>query len=234
MKPAKSGGATDEPRSKFHPNRQTTPAQPPSAARATGAALLMATNSSALLVPATPPATNTVAGVDIREVKPPVEIPSGWTWLWIVLAVLAAVAVGWWFWRRMRRKAVERKVEIIVPPHARAYDRLRAALDLINQPEPFCVAVSAALRTYLEERFDFRAPERTTEEFLVELQDTALLGLHQKRSLAGFLEQCDLVKFAREQPDREALRELYNAAFKLVRETQAGPAAQLGSRGGGA
>jgi hypothetical protein len=194
----------------------------------------MATNSSALLVPATPPATNTVAGVDIREVKPPVEIPSGWTWLWIVLAVLAAVAVGWWFWRRMRRKAVERKVEIIVPPHARAYDRLRAALDLINQPEPFCVAVSAALRTYLEERFDFRAPERTTEEFLVELQDTALLGLHQKRSLAGFLEQCDLVKFAREQPDREALRELYNAAFKLVRETQAGPAAQLGSRGGGA
>ena len=173
-------------------------------------------------------------GTSVREVKPPVEIPSGWAWLWIVLAVLAAVAVGRWFWRRMRRKAVERKVEIIVPPHARAYDRLRAALDLINQPEPFCVAVSAALRTYLEERFDFRAPERTTEEFLVELQDTALLGLHQKRSLAGFLELCDLVKFAREQPDREALRELFDAAFKLVRETQAGPVTQPGAQGGAA
>ena len=172
--------------------------------------------------------------MDIREVKPPVEIPSGWTGLWLLLVVLAAAAVAWWIWRRTRRKIVERKVEIIVPPHTRAYDRLRAALELINQPEPYCVAVSAALRTYLEERFDFRAPERTTEEFLVELQETALLGLYQKRSLAGFLEQCDLVKFAREQPGREALRELYNAAFKLVRETQAGPVAQPGSRGGGA
>lgn len=194
----------------------------------------MATNSTALVVPATPSATNTAAGVDIREVKPPVEIPFGWAWLWIALLVLAAVAGGYGCWRRMRRKTVERKIEIIVPPHTRAYDRLRAALDLINQPEPFCVAVSAALRTYLEERFDFRAPERTTEEFLVELQDTARLGLYQKRSLAGFLEQCDLVKFAREQPEREVLRELYNAAFKLVRETQAGPVAQPGARGGAA
>jgi hypothetical protein len=193
----------------------------------------MATPSTALVVPATPPATNTVAGVDIREVKPPVAIPSGWTWLGVVLALLAAAALGGWCWRRLRRKTVERKVEIIVPPHTRAYDRLRAALDLIHQPEPFCVAVSAALRTYLEERFDFRAPERTTEEFLNELQDTARLGLLQKRSLAGFLEQCDLVKFAREQPEREALRELYDAAFKLVRETQAGPVAQPGARGGG-
>ncbi len=186
----------------------------------------MATNAPVLVLPASPPATNSLAGTDIREVKPPVEIPSGWLWVWVVLGVLAVAAIAWWAWRRLRKVATEPKVEIIVPPHVRAYDRLRAALELIHQPEPFCVAVSAALRTYLEERFDFCAPERTTDEFLVELQETPLLGLQQKRSLAGFLEQCDLVKFAREEPDHEALRALYNAAFTLVRETQAGPVAQ--------
>jgi hypothetical protein len=75
-------------------------------------------------------------------------------------------------------------------------------------------------RTYLEERFNFRAPERTTEEFLRELGGTDLLVKEQKESLGKFLESCDLVKFAKYEPGEKELREWHSSAVKLVEETE--------------
>ncbi|MCX8107988.1 MAG: hypothetical protein N3G20_04215, partial [Verrucomicrobiae bacterium] len=89
-----------------------------------------------------------------------------------------------------------------------------------GQPEPFCVEVSQIVRTYMEQQFNLHAPERTTEEFLAELQDSSLLSLDQKRSLADFLMRCDLVKFARYEPGEPELRDLYDAAVRLIEETQ--------------
>ena len=74
---------------------------------------------------------------------------------------------------------------------------LEEALALISEPKPFTIAVSGAIRIYLEGRFNFHAPDRTTEEFLYELQDTDLLLTEQKQSLGEFLENCDLIKFAK-------------------------------------
>jgi hypothetical protein len=90
---------------------------------------------------------------------------------------------------------------------------------MIDQPKPFCIAISLGLRVYLEERFELRAPERTTEEFLDELQSSPRLALSQKQSLGDFLMRCDLVKFARHEPGEVALRELFDAAMRLVDET---------------
>jgi hypothetical protein len=72
----------------------------------------------------------------------------------------------------------------------------------------------------LEERFQFRAPERTTEEFLRELAGTDLLAGEQKESLGGFLESCDLVKFAKYEPGENELHGLHHSAVKLVEETE--------------
>jgi hypothetical protein len=83
--------------------------------------------------------------------------------------------------------------------------------------------VSDTLRVYLEERFDCHAPDRTTEEFLFELQDAPWLTPDQKQSLGEFLENCDLVKFARFEPTESALRELHDAASRLIDETQYDP-----------
>ena len=80
--------------------------------------------------------------------------------------------------------------------------------------------MSDALRVYLEERFRFHAPERTTEEFLIELQNTNILTVQQKQSLTDFLQSCDLVKFARYEPAESALRDLHHCALRLVDETQ--------------
>jgi hypothetical protein len=71
----------------------------------------------------------------------------------------------------------------------------------------------------LEECFRLRAPERTTEEFLNDLSRTTLLTDKQKNSLAEFLQECDLVKFAKFEPPEDALRRLQACALRLVDET---------------
>ncbi len=189
----------------------------------------MKTNPASLILSSNAPRSE---ANDIRSVKAPIEIPSAWNWLWWLLGAAVLGAACWIAWRKWRQKAAPNAPEVIVPPHERAREKLRAALSLIHQPRPFCIAVSDAIRVYLEECFNFHAPERTTEEFLDELQSSALLTLDQKRTLGEFLARCDLVKFARYEPREAELRDLYDAAVRLVDETQppAPPMAESSSR----
>jgi hypothetical protein len=187
----------------------------------------MKTNTGAILVP--PPrstsATNPALATDIHDIRGPIRIASGWIWLWLALGVVAAATAVLLALRRWRTRMVQRKaMTIIVPPEVRARNGLRAALEKIGMPPVFCILVSDTLRVYLEERFAFHAPDRTTEEFLDELQSSPMLSLSQKRSLGDFLTQCDLVKFARYEPGEPELHGLYESALRLVDETASGPA----------
>jgi hypothetical protein len=173
--------------------------------------------------------TNSTASVenDIRDIKPPLPITSGWAWLWWTLGALALAVVLFvlWRWWRNRKDAVSLPPPI--PAHLRAKQKLAGALARIGEPKTFCILVSDTVRSYLEERFNFRAPERTTEEFLRELRDTNLLSPDQKESLGRFLESCDLVKFAKYEPGETELRELHRAALTLVEETEPTPLAEV-------
>lgn len=156
----------------------------------------------------------------LREIKPPIEIVNVWLWVTfgVVAVVLAAVAVGLILYFALRKKPVIAPPPI--PPHVRAKQKLQEALELITRPKPFCILVSDTLRIYLEERFKFHAPERTTEEFLHELKATDRLLPDQKESLSEFLQRCDLVKFARYEPRETELRDLHDSALRLVDETE--------------
>ncbi|MCP5520769.1 MAG: hypothetical protein H7A46_04405 [Verrucomicrobiales bacterium] len=187
----------------------------------------MATNLS--IAPSAPPApvgvtptpTNSLAMEPLRDIKPPVDIPD-WSWLgWVLAAMVLAVAATWWLRRRRKPAAVvEVSPEELIPPHVRARARLEEALQLIGEPKPFCTAVSDALRLYLEEQFELHAPERTTEEFLDEVQASPRLDESQKTLLGDFLTRCDLVKFAKHEPAEPELRELHGVALRLVIETE--------------
>ncbi|MEI9961742.1 MAG: hypothetical protein WDM76_11595 [Limisphaerales bacterium] len=130
-------------------------------------------------------ATTQVAN-DIRDIKPPLEILSGWEWVLPAIVILVLVALAILFWRWWQKRRAQIPVVPPIPAHVRAKQKLQEALALIAQPKPFVVAVSDTARTYLEERFDFHAPERTTEEFLRELGGTKLLLSDQKESLGNF------------------------------------------------
>jgi hypothetical protein len=160
---------------------------------------------------------------DIRDIKPPIEISDGLAWLWWGILLVALLIAGFFLWRWFKN----RKVSIVLPPpipaHIRAKKKLDDALALIAQPKPFVIAVSDTARAYLEERFEFRAPERTTEEFLRELGGTKLLLPEQKESLGEFLASCDLVKFAKYEPGENELRGLHGSALRLIEETTPQP-----------
>jgi hypothetical protein len=181
---------------------------------------MLVTNSSALIVPAQPPATNGAAAAPIfhEAPKPLIYIPNGWAWVvWtaVILALLAASYFAWRWWRK--------KPALVIPPvpaHVRARRKLEQALAQIGEPKLFSILVSGAIRDYLEERFDFHAPDRTTDEFLVELQGSLLLTRAQKSSLGEFLASCDLIKFAKYEPTEMELRGLYQSALRLVNETE--------------
>jgi hypothetical protein len=172
-------------------------------------------------VPPPPGATNALAReADIRPPKPPLALPGTWaTWgLSVLVALLLTLA--WLAWRRYRRERRRPPPAVVIPPYRRALERLRAALDLLHDPHRFVVVISDTLRVYLEERFNLHAPERTTEEFLTEVRSGQLLTPLQQQLMAVFLTRCDLVKFARYEPGEPELRELYDAAVRLVEETE--------------
>lgn len=167
---------------------------------------------------------------DIHGIKPPVAIPLSSFWVLIivaaaVLALVAIVVLVWWLWRK---KVAPSPTLPVIPPHERARQKLQEALALMNQPRPFCILVSDTVRLYLEERFNFHAPEQTTEEFLYELQATNLLLPEQKQSLGEFLSVCDMVKFAKYEPGPPELQALHDSAVRLLDETEPQPLAPEG------
>src|SRR5262245_34752384 len=166
--------------------------------------------NSALIVPPPAASSATVATNDIRDIKPPVHIPEVWFWVMAVAVALAAAALGYWLWRIWSKRRASKPPARVIPPHERALRMLADALPLIHEANAFCTRVSHILRVYLEERFSFHAPERTTEEFLYELQETTLLSPVQKGALADFLTRCDLVKFARLEPTQVELQDLHD------------------------
>src|SRR5580704_17951299 len=181
-------------------------------------------NTNALIIPnSSPPSPAATAATDIRGIKPPIVIPNYWFWLWVGLAVLVLAACAITAYVLWPRKAGRPPPVPYVPPHVRARQKLQEALELISQPSPFCILVSDTVRVYLEERFDFRAPERTTEEFLHELKATDLLVPEQQQSLGEFLSVCDMVKFARYEPGLPELQALHDSATRLIDETEPQP-----------
>ncbi len=96
---------------------------------------------------------------------------------------------------------------------SRAKQRLQEALALISQPKPFVIAVSDAARAYLEERFQFRATGTDDpRSFYASWAERICWRSEQKESLGGFLESCDLVKFAKYEPAESELRGLHESA----------------------
>lgn len=156
----------------------------------------------------------------LRDVKQLEEIPSGWAWAGRVALALALALLGWWAWKKWRSKAAERSLVPAIPPAVTARERLREALALIDQPQPFCFAITETLRSYLEAQFGLRATEQTTEEFLESLHQSLALDRKHKSVLEDFLTRCDLVKFAKVEPARVELEDLHQSALRLVDETE--------------
>jgi hypothetical protein len=82
------------------------------------------------------------------------------------------------------------------------------------------VELSAIVRAYLERRYEIRAPELTTEEFLSEAANASRLSGEHRALLTQFLERCDRVKFAGYRPEAQESMDTLAAARAFVEDTR--------------
>lgn len=164
---------------------------------------------------------NAIAIADIEDV---VEMKADYTWLWITLGVVCLLAAGIAVGMAVRPKKAVQIRRVYKPAHEIAFEVLRgiAGEKLVEQGriKEFYEKLSGCLRQYIENRFQLRAPEQTTEEFLEQLKTSDALKLEHKQELQKFLEHCDLVKFARYQPSNEQINESLTMAEAFVDKTK--------------
>ncbi len=156
---------------------------------------------------------------DIHDIKGLVPLPHNWWWLWLLLVLAAVLALLSWLWKR-RQPADATKA---LPPPTPYELAIRAIQQLREENPPveeFYTGLSDIVRRYLEGRFHLRAPERTTEEFLYEVSRNNTLAQEHKDLLGAFLQESDLVKFARHHPEQADRQRALEAAEKFVRDTQ--------------
>jgi hypothetical protein len=163
----------------------------------------------------------------LRDVKPPVAYPSLWVfWLGILAGIGLLALIVWAFMRFWKSRRAKRSTETQQPvlPWQKAFGLLDALVkeELLakGRIEEFYTRLSDILRHYLEEELGIRAPEMTTEEFLNFTKDHATLNNVQKNQLKAFLTDCDMVKFARYEPDAEKGRHSLSIVRELIQETK--------------
>jgi hypothetical protein len=124
----------------------------------------------------------------------------------------------------MQRKTAAAIARLFKPAHEIAYQRLQklVAAKLVEKGmlREFYQRISDILRHYIEDRFDLMAPERTTEEFLFELSESNSLPQADKDSLAEFLTHCDLVKFAKHQPETKQIQRTFDLVKNFIAKTK--------------
>lgn len=161
---------------------------------------------------------------DIYDIKPPRSLPSRWGLILLVAGILISVCLAAVAFFIMRKKMTGEPIIPPKPAHEIAYRALDAleAQDLISQGlvKEFFSELSLIVRHYVEDRFDIRAPEMTTEEFLESVKASDELRTEQKKLLREFLEQSDMVKFAKYGPAPEEIKMNFVAARRFVDETR--------------
>ena len=161
---------------------------------------------------------------DIRSIKGPVGFPKRITpyiILGILIFLLLIVLV-----RAILIKN-RRDLDEMLPfklPSEIAYEALKKLKEKgfikLGKIKEFYIELSDIVRHYLENRFEVRAPEMTSEEFLADIKDSDVLSMEQKNLLRDFLLHCDMVKFARHKPLQKEINSSLESAKKLIDQTK--------------
>ena len=163
----------------------------------------------------------------IRDIKGPVSIQSQIKKKskMFLIAIAAALLVTLTVILLVRkRKEAEKVVIPPTPAHIIAYNALKEleAKQLIekNHIKEFYYELSNILRHYIEDRFALKAPERTTEEFLLELNNDKNFPNEYRGLLKKFLIESDLVKFANHTVTSENAHNAEDRTVEFIDQTK--------------
>lgn len=189
------------------------------------------TNPLALMV--VNPFENVDPEKGVFDIKQPINTPFSfaellkylnWAVAFMLFSSLLVLAIHWWLKRKNPIKNLLFKNKPKDPPHVTALRELEKIKNekawqkgLVKQ---FYSQLTDVLRIYLEERYQFPAMEKTTDEILkslkeVELPDDKLLAKMKK-----ILETADLAKFAKYEPLPDENDLSLIGAFFFVNQTK--------------
>lgn len=164
---------------------------------------------------------------DIKDIKPPVRIPINW-WmiaLWILIGLIIISLLIYLYKKYFRKKSVAEVVQpkkIEIPPHIAALSKLdKLESEHLWQNgyiKEYHSNITEIIREYFEKRFGLPALEMTTSESLENLsrhpEAKNVISITEK-----FLNNADLVKFAKFKPLSSVNEEMMVQAREIVNTT---------------
>lgn len=162
---------------------------------------------------------------DIKDIKPPIDFAKNYFFLFMILGLILITAVLFlviFLIRKFKKK--KSKLITIKPAYIIAYEQLEVLrkknLPTLGKIKEYYYELSLIIRYYLENRFQLKALEMTTDEFLYVLQSSHKLTDVQKQALKSFLKHCDLVKFAKYGPSSDEITKSFDISKSLIDETK--------------
>jgi hypothetical protein len=138
------------------------------------------------------------------------------------IGIVAGAILAFVFTRWLRRPRPAPPPPPPRPPWEVAFEKLdevrHAGLLATHRYSEYYDRVGDAVRQYFGARYGFDGLECTTDEMLAVLEHKALAGVAIE-DVSAFLEQCDLVKFARMTPSPDDCTKALSDAELIVRKT---------------
>lgn len=163
---------------------------------------------------------------EIKDVKPPITIPMDLLVIVIIIAaVLIAALLSFYYYKKnqkKKQKQLTRKRIYIIPPHVKALTELHSLEEqkLWQQGlvKEYHSKITEIIRRYFEDRFHILALESSTSEIMEQLT-RVVLPEKIYNTVGDFLNNADLVKFAKFQPLPSINEEMMRQAINIVENT---------------
>ncbi|PIP67624.1 MAG: hypothetical protein COW92_05510 [Candidatus Omnitrophica bacterium CG22_combo_CG10-13_8_21_14_all_43_16] len=156
---------------------------------------------------------------DIRPLKDVFDIKGAFPGLRFIILILIALAIAAFIYFKKKKIAEAKPILIQKSPEGIAKDALRLLLEmnLIEKGliKEYYIRLSDIIRAYIENRHKISAMDRTTWELYQEMRSKRIERMRVD-NINDFLEDCDMVKFAKYTPDKKEIEDSYKKAAELI------------------
>jgi hypothetical protein len=160
----------------------------------------------------------------LKDLKPQAEIEPDYKPFLFFLAAFASAA--YLLYRIVQYFKHRKKAPVFKAEKVRSADEIaREAIERLlarklveqGQFKQFYLELSEIIKRFLGSRLGVHSLERTTEEFTADLR-TVSIPSAQYRMIREFLEECDLVKFAKYRPGTEEVEQIIARSRAMIDE----------------
>ena len=160
---------------------------------------------------------------DIKEpFEPKYEFKDFLPWIILLLTIILIIYLLKKYVFNKKEKVEKKIIKTIVPAHITALKELnnieKKKLWQSDKIKQYHSGISEILRKYMEHRFKFIALELTTDEILLNMENT--ISREEYVELQQVLERADLAKFAKSKPNEEENKQSMELAKRFVDKTK--------------